>query len=401
MSQMTRRGFAAVTAASYARVMGANDRIGIAVIGAGGRANEHLRHYVRWKDLNISVTGVCDVWRVNKERYAAAAEKSFGVKPRTASNYEEALNWKEADAVLITTPDFAHPIILKAAVEAGKDAYVEKPFATDFPSAKAAFQAVKQSKQIVQVGSQRRSDPLYAAAAKAAREGAVGQITRVEIAVDFQQPRWRRPDEKVLAEDVDWKSFQMGRITQGFNARLLREWQLFQDTTNGLPGLWMSHFIDLVPWFTGDPYPAAVSSEGGVFLWKDGRQTSDVFYTLLKYPKDFVTTWSMTLTNSAGSRNHWYGTLGTLDCEKWHYSGEGSVRPDRVKEVTKLVPAEPPAGDSTVTHVRNWIECMRSRQQPNAPVEAGFSHAVAGVMSSEALRLGRRMRFDPAKLEML
>lgn len=397
-STVSRRSLLAAGAASYSRVLGANDRIGIAVIGAGGRGTAHLRHYVRWKDLNIAVTGVCDVYRPNRDKAAQFAAQNFGVQPRTATDYHEALSWKEADAVLIATPDFGHSPILKAAVEAGKDAYVEKPFGVTFEDAKQAYLAVKKSDRVVQVGTQRRSDPLFAAAARAARSGAVGKITRVEMAVHFQQPRWRRPNEAVKPEDVDWKAFQMGRFDRGFDPRLLREWQLFEETTNGLPGLWMSHYIDLVPWFMDDPYPAAAVSAGGVFLWKDGRKTSDVFYTLLEYPKEFITTWAMSLTNSQGARSLWCGTRGTIDCERWTVSGAGSEQKDAVPSETKLEPAEPVTPDPTVAHVRNWIECMRSRKAPAADVQAGFSHAVAGIMSAEALRQKRRVRFDAGRL---
>lgn len=399
--RISRRSLIAAGAASYARVLGANDRIGIAVVGAGGRGTDHLRHYVRWKDLNITVTGICDVYRPNREKAAGFVAQNFGAQPRTTTDYREALSWKETDAVLIATPDFGHPVILKAAVEAGKDAYVEKPFAVTFADAKAAYLAVKKSDRVVQVGTQRRSDPLFASAAEAARSGAVGKITRVEMAVNFQQPRWRRPDEVVRADDVDWKAFQLGRIEKGFDPRLLREWQLFGETTNGLPGLWMSHFIDLVPWFMDDPYPSAVVSAGGVFLWKDGRKTSDVFYTLLEYPKEFITTWAMSLTNAYGSRNQWCGTRGTIDCERWTVSGAGSEQKDKVAAESKLEPAEPVTPDPTVAHVRNWIECMRSRKAPRADAQAGFSHAVAGIMSAEALKQGRRVRFDAERLELV
>jgi predicted dehydrogenase len=393
---LSRRAFAAgVAASSYSRVLGANDRIRVGMIGVGGRGSENIREIVRVRDLNVTITGICDVWRPNRERAAATVEKQFGEKPKATTNYLEMLSWKDIDAVVIATPDFSHPIILKAAVEAGKDAYVEKPFGVTFEDAKAAYLAVKRSKQVVQVGTQRRSDGRYQAAAKLVQSGALGKITRVEIGMHFQQQRWKRPEEKIDPADVDWAAFQMGRIRKPFDPRLLREWQLFPETTNGIPGLWMCHFIDLVPWYTGDPYPAGAVSNGGVFLWKDGRKTSDVFYTLLDYPKEMIVMFSMSLTNSAGVRDMWFGTRGTLDGVKWVASGEGSVQKDKLAEAIAIKP------EPTNSHMHNFLECVRSRQQPRADVQAGFSHAVAVIMSAEALEKGRRIRFDPNKLELI
>src|SRR5437763_3255148 len=234
------------------------------------------------------------------------------------------------------------------------------------------------------------------AAAQQVRAGALGKVTRIEFAMAVQAPRWTRPPETIDPADVDWKNFQLGRIQRSFDPRLLREWQLFSgETTNGIPGLWMSHYIDLVPWFTGDLYPAGAVSNGGVYLWKDGRRTSDVFYTLLDYPGEFMVMFTMSLTNAAGIRNVWYGTRGTLDCEKWVSSGEGSTAKDKISAASKIEPV------AVSSHMHNFLECLRSRQQPRADVRAGFSHAVAGIMSATALAEGRRVRFDAAKLEIV
>ena len=394
---MNRRFFlGAATAASAASVAGASDRINIGLIGTGGRGMNHVQDLIKLKDLNLAVTSVCDVFRPNRERGAAATARGLGVTPHTTTDYRELLARKDVDAVIIATPDFGHPIILKAAVEAGKDAYVEKPFATTFVEGKAAYLAVKASNRVVAAGTQRRSDGQFMAAQAKVRGGELGKVTRVEFAMNVQAPRWKRPAENIDPADVDWKMFQLGKLDRPYDPRLLREWQLFStETTNGIPGLWMSHYIDLIPWFLDDPYPSGVVSNGGVYLWKDGRSTSDVFYTLLEYPKEFLVAFSMTLTNAAGIRNMWYGTRGTLDCEKWIISGEGSSMKDKLQAESKIEPLV------TNSHMHDFLECLRSRKQPRADVEAGFSHAVAGIMSATALANGRRMRFDRTKLEIV
>ena len=395
---VTRRAFAATTlsAAATMRVLGANDRIQIGVIGAGDRGTYHLKDLAKLKDLNVTVSAVCDVWRPNREKYAAAVARDFGAPPRTTMDYRELMAWNEVDAVIIATPDFSHPLILEEAVRRRKDAYVEKPFATIFADGKSAYLAARESDRVIAVGTQRRSDGQFIAAARQVRGGALGKVTRVEFAVNFQAPRWKRGAESVDPADVDWKTFQMGRIDRPFDARLLREWQLFAgETTNGIPGLWMSHYIDLVPWFLGDPYPTRVVSNGGVYLWKDGRRTADVFSSLLEYPGGALVSFLMSLTNAAGIRNAWYGTRGTLDCEKWVISGEGSTMQDRIGAAAATEP------EVTDSHMHNFLECVRSRQRPRADVEAGFSHAVAGIMSAQVLEFGRTMRFDREKLEIV
>lgn len=394
--------FAGSTAASLTRARAAafqnspNDRLQIGLIGTGGRMRDHFNELRKIKDSeNLAITAVCDVYRPNREAAAARVEKEYGARPRTTTRYQELLAWKDVDAVVIATPDFSHPIILEEALRAGKDVFVEKPFATDLASAKSAFAAARASDRIVQVGSQRRSDPGFIACARQIRSGILGKITRIDIDNHFQEARWRRDHHMIQASDVDWEAFQLGgRIRQPFDARLFREWQLFEETTNGIPGLWMSHFIDLVAWYLDDPYPRGAVSSGGVYLWKDGRRTADVFHTLVDY-NDCLVSFAMSLTNASQPRNLWYGVRGTLDANALTVTGAGSRDPQRIAQEIRI---QPEAGIEP--HMQNWIRCIRSRKEPRAPVQAGFSHAVAGILASEALRLGKRVRFDAKTLEM-
>jgi predicted dehydrogenase len=176
--------------------------------------------------------------------------------------------------------------------------------------------------------------------------------------------------------------------------RLWREWQLFPETTNGIPGLWMSHLIDLASWFLDDPYPKSAVAAGGVYLWKDGRWTSDVFHTLVEYPKDCLVSFALSLTNSGGGRNLWFGTLGTLDLNRLVATGDGSRDPKRITDTIKI---EQPQVES---HMANFLRAMRTREKPRADIQAGFSHAVAGIMAATALATGRRTTFDPKTLNM-
>ena len=391
----TRRVFMGMAAGSAAFAAGANDRIGIGLIGAGGRGTFHLGDLEKIRSENIAVTAICDVHRPTLEKAITRAERAFGVKPRATTDYRELLTWREVDAVILAAPDFTHSEMTERAVEAGKDVYCEKPMGTRFDEARRAYLAVKRSDRVVQIGTQRRSDPGLAGAAKLMRDGVLGRVTRVDMEVNFQEPRWRRDFEHIQEKDIDWPRFLMGRSDRPFDARRFREWQLFRDYTNGLPGLWMSHFIDLVPWFLEDPYPRSVVASGGVYLWKDGRETEDVIRVLLDYPKGFLVSWAMSLTNAAGARNLWFGTRGTLDADALKITGEGSKQPDRIMAESKVRPIE------MDTHMQNFLRCVRSRKAPRADVQAGFSHAVAGCMAAEALRTGRRVTFDREQLEMV
>jgi predicted dehydrogenase len=392
--KLSRRAFAGAAASSLARAGSASDRISVGIIGVGSRGQFHVRDLAKLTD-QAAVTGLCDVYRPNRELASAMVAKVWGQAPRHTADYRELLGWRDVDAVIIATPDFSHSRILQHAVEAGKDAYCEKPMGTVFSEAKSAYLAVRKSRQVVQIGTQRRSEGPYVAAARLVRAGALGQVTRIDASVNFQEPRWRRDYSKVVQADVAWKPFLMHLPDRPFDARRLREWQLFSDYTNGIAGLWMSHFSDVVHWFMEELYPSGAVANGGVFFWKDGRETSDVFHALLDYPKGFLFSFAMSLTNSAGNRNLWLGSRGTLDMDALTISGDGSKFPDRIANQERIQP------EQVTSHMQNFLDCVRSRSTPRADIQAGFSHAVAGVMASEALRTGRKIGFDRQRLELI
>jgi predicted dehydrogenase len=382
-------------AAAVLPAAAANDRIRLGIIGAGSRGQYLFNEIRRCPDRNVAITAICDVYRPHREALAARAAEVQGLTPRLTPDYRELLGWNDVDAVIIATPDFSHSRILQDAIRRGKDAYCEKPMATTITGARDAFHAVKQSDRVVQIGTQRRSESRYVAAAKLVHSGILGKVTRIDISVNFQEPRWRRDYTQVRPEDLAWPQFLMGRPGSEVNLRRWREWQLFKESTNGIPGLWMSHFADVVAWFMQDPYPATAVANGGVFLWNDGREVEDVFQAALTYPKGFLFTFAMSLTNEAGNRNLWHGTNGTLDADRFLITGAGSRRPERIDREISI-------GEEPVTsHMADFLDCIRSRRQPRGNIESGMSHAVAGCMAAEALAQGRRIGFDPAKLELV
>ena len=395
MTDATRRSFLGTAALAPVLLSGrdtAKDPVRIGLIGAGSRGTYLLEEIAKSGEA-ARVVAVCDVWSVAREKASATVLKASGQAPALSSRYQDLLANKDVEAVIIAAPDFTHSKILLEAIQAGKDVYCEKPMGTDFAEAKAAYLAVKASKQVVQIGTQRRSDPGLMAVAKLMREGVIGKVTRADLQVHFQERRWRRDFTQIDPAGIDWDAFAFGRNVPK-DLRHWREWQLFRETSNGIPGLWMSHLIDLASWFLDDPYPQAVVALGGVYLWNDGRQTQDVFQALLAYPKQCLVSFAMSLTNSGGNRNLWFGTKGTLDADALKITGDGSSMPDRLLEPVKVEKIE------VESHMANFLRCVRSRQTPRATVQSGFSHAVADCMAVAAYETGKRIGFDAQRLEM-
>lgn len=377
------------------RWQGANERLSIGIIGCGGRGRALMAEVNQFsKELNAEISAVCDVYSRNLDAAAAQVQKWFGKEPRKFTNYEDLLALKDVDAVTIATPDFGHPRILINAVRAGKDAYVEKPMASTLKEANEALKAVNETKRVVQVGTQRRSDGHHVAAADIVRSGVLGALSKVSITMNFNEPRWRRSFSHVKETDVDWKRFLMHLKPRPFDASQFVQWHFYRDFTLGLPGLWMSHFIDLIPWFTGDPFPKSAVAHGGTYVWHDGREHADTLHALMEYPKGFLVSFEMRLGNSAGNGVYFYGTNGTLDCLNWKLSSVGGAGANKIKEEVAIKP------QPVIHHMRKWLECIRSHETPNADINAGYQHSIAGIMVAQSLASGRRTVFDP-KAQMI
>ncbi|MDH7482616.1 MAG: Gfo/Idh/MocA family oxidoreductase [Armatimonadota bacterium] len=384
-------GLALGTMLADSRAIGANDRLSIGVIGAGGKGRDNMAQAMRYSDeLNLEITAVCDVWKVNLESAVAAVEKQYGRKPRAFTGYEDLLALDDVDAVLIATPDHLHCRMLIDAMKAGKDVFVEKPMAMFLDQANESLRVQKETGRVVQVGTQRRSDGRHAAAARFIRSGALGKISRVEAAWNDCAPRWRKGDvSNCKPEDVDWKRFLMCAKKRPFNASRFREWQLYRDYTLGPVGLLGSHMIDVVHWFMDDYLPTSCVCHGGNYVWKDGREHEDTIYALFEYPKGFILRYCTGLGNTSGNGCYFYGTNGTFDTVTWKATGDGGSGKDKIKEEIVIQTS------GGVNHMKNFLECIRSRQTPNASIFHGYAHSVCAIMAARSLRTGKRVTFDP------
>ncbi len=370
---------------------GANDRLSIGIIGTGGRGSYLMGRILGLADShNVRVTALCDVWRVNLDKAAGQVEKTLGKKPRTFTRFGDLLALDDVDAVMIATPDFGHTPIMIQALKAGKDVYVEKPMSQEIKAADEAFRLTQENGRIVQVGTQRRSEGKYKAIFRTLSAGTIGHISRISASVDFNQARWLRAYDDCKAKDVDWDAYLFNRPAQPFDPKLLRRWHLYKTCTNGLSGLWMSHFADAVNIIMGSTYPTSAVAHGGTYVWKENREHCDTFHALLDYPEGFLFNWSMGLANSAGGHFTVHGTQGTLDVDKMTYSGAGGPGGKEPIPTTKVTGARP-----NENHQANWIECLRSRKRPNASIDYGHRHAVATIMTAAALHTGQRQIYDP------
>lgn len=392
---VSRRGF--LTASGLAvgagmvvsrSVLGANDRIAVGLIGTGGRCESHIAELGKLRDThNVAVVAVCDVWRPNREQAAAEVEKLFGKKPFQTSRFGELLEQKGIDAVVIATPDFAHTPIMIEALKHGKDVYVEKPMSLTVEEANEALDLARKNERVVQAGTQRRSEGCWKAARRFLATGQLGQVTRISAANCFNHARWARDVSDCKPEDVDWDAYLFNRPKVPFDARFLRRWHFYRMCTNGISGLWMSHLIDIAHNVMGASYPNSAVALGGIYVWKDGREHTDVFHALLDYPEGFLFDWCMSLTNAMGTHYTIHGRYGTMEPEKLTYSGEGGEEGKQIAAgKLEAVPNE--------NHMANWLDCIRTRNRPTADIEFGHQHSVATIMAANALETGQRMRYD-------
>lgn len=424
-------GSNAFSASSYRRIVGANDRVRVGIIGFSDRFRSSLAPSFaeHSKDLNFEFMGVSDIWNRRRDE----AESFIKGKGWSASefvkarNNEELLARKDVDAVIISTADFQHALHCVEAVKSGRDVYVEKPFAESLADGKLALKTVEGSKQIVQVGSQRRSAPNYHAANDFIKSGKFGDISMVEMTWNVNQPgRWRRKElvEQIRKEDTDWDRFLLNRPKVEWNPRFYLEFRLFYPYSSGLPGQWMSHQIDTVHWFSGLEAPRSVVANGGVYVWKDGRTNADTFSATFDYgpfdnpDKGFQVIYSARMHQAAGDvKEYYYSNGGMINLDTNKITSEGGLKekdaaamgmkanmlPETSLKTGDKISTDANTGSDPMTslHMRNWMECVRSRKEPNAPARAGFNHSVANIMSTQALHTGKKVTWDPKKSDIV
>jgi predicted dehydrogenase len=422
-------GAMAFSAKSYANIIGANDRVRVGVVGFSDRFRTslfpaYLHHY---QQNNFDIVAVSDLWKKRREEGQAFLKEKLGHDIQACANNDELYKIKDLDAVIISTADFQHALHTIEAVKAGCDTYTEKPFAETMEDNRAALKAVRESGKIVQIGSQRRSGNNYHAAAEFIKAGKFGPIVMVELTWNVNQPgRWRRPAlvAELREQDTDWKRFLLNRPVEAFDARKYLEYRLFWPYSSGMPGQWMSHQIDTVHWFTGLKHPRSVVANGGIYIWKDGRQNWDTTTAVFDYgAEDNTTNFQVVFSSRMGNGDErpaeiYYSNGGELNLNTNKVTPSGGMQEHHAKAMNmkanllpeadisvsaeKVVASAVTGGDVlTSNHMLNWMQSVRNRTQPNAPVEAGYSHSIATIMTNAAVRTGEKATFDEKTQEVM
>ena len=370
-----------------ASALGANDRVRIGVVGTGGRARDLMK---KLRELpGQEVVAVSDVY---EPRMLEAAEIAGG-RPVKMPDYRRMLDDKGVHAVLIGAPDHWHKAMTLEAIAAGKDVYVEKPVSHSIEEGVAMVAAVEASPQVVQTGTQQRSWDHWILGKQIVDSGKLGRVTFVNTY--WYQLRSTQPLPDVDAARLDWKRWLGSARDQPFDAERFLRWRHFKDFGGGVLTDLLTHWIDVVHWYMGVDTPLTAVATGRNYLMKTWEWPDAVTATL-EYPKDFMVTHTGTYGSSIDDGGlEFRGDQGTLkiDRERLLVFNEASKKPgspftpEPEMQVRSL-------GDGSVSHLRNWLDCIRSRKAPNAPMRVGHLAVRAAHIANAALGLGARVRFD-------
>jgi len=383
-------GALAMTASSYSKILGANDKVHLGLIGAGGRGQNVMKTF----QLNstVEVTAVCDVYAGRTDQALSTAPGAHGF-----SDHRKLLDQKYVDAVLIATPDHWHAGIAIDAANAGKDIYVEKPLTLKIEEGPKIVKAVRVNNRVCQVGMQQRSARHYLRAKQEYFDtGRLGKITlaRTWWHGNSAHLRLAPPELQSLPSNLDWARFLGPVKWRDYDPQQYANFRAYLDFGGGQITDLFTHWIDAVHMFMGQDNPISAVAAGGVYHYKDGRTAPDTINVVLEYPNEWSATFEGTLAPGIkGAAVEMAGTEGRLyiDRQKYEFYPAGGGDPD-------IVPFE---GNMTEDHVNNFIDCVRSRKRPNGDVWIGHRSAQASHLGNIAYLQKRRLKFDPDREEIL
>jgi len=386
------RGAAALTAASYSRVLGANDKIQLGVIGCGERGRHDMSQFMMVPTVNVAA--VCDIYgeQIDKARQKAADAKNF-------SDHRKLLEMKEIDAVLIATPDHWHSRVAIDALRAGKDVYVEKPLTLKIEEGPPIVKAARENDRICQVGMQQRSGMHYLQAkSEYFDSGKLGKITMARTWWHGNTYHLRRAPASLQSKpsNLNWARYLGPVKWRDYDPQQYYNFRAYLDFGGGQVTDLFTHWIDVVHMFMGKEIPSSAVAAGGVYHYKDGRTAPDTINVLLEYPSEFTATFEATLAPGVtGAAVEMCGTEGRLwiDRSRYEYYPLGrNVKPTVVKAAPQ---------DMTLDHVKNFLDCVRSRKLPNGDVLIGHRSAQASHLGNLAYMQKRRLAFDTVREEIL
>ncbi len=411
---------------SARQILGANDRVNLGLIGCGGRCQLVTR---LMRELpNVTVGAVCDVYEAN----LAAARDWAGAGCRPYRDFRELLAQKDIDAVVVATPDHWHAIPTVLACQAGKDVYVEKPLTHNVREGRAMIKAARQNNRIVQVGTQHRSAAHYREVARIVQSGELGRVHFVRIwnYVNIYPDGLGHHPDTDTPPGVDWDFYLGPAPYHVFNRnRFLASYRFFYDYAGGMITDFGTHRFDSLHQVMGADAPLSVSASGGRYALDDGGDTPDVIQATYEYP-GFTLSYEALMLNAHGcgggasgrayynargreDRPHgeaFYGTNGTLISDRIGFEIFPELKGSSMRltlgatapsEGFRMKRKEATALDATNLHVRDFIECVRTRRKPVADVEIGHRSTIIGHLGNIAYRTGRKIRWDAAKEEII
>jgi predicted dehydrogenase len=412
-----------LTAAGFGRVLGANERVGVGFIGFGLIGKRHVLDFQSHKDADLVAVAEVHAGRLKE------ATALIGGAVQGYADFRKLLDSKDVQAVVVSTPDHWHALHTMLACAAGKDVYVEKPLTLFVREGRWMIDVARRHKRVVQAGTQQRSGPHYGRARELVRDGQLGKVTSVRMtAFRNVMPGFGRPADADPPADLDWDLWLGPAPKRRYNPnRALYHFRWFWDTSGGQMTNLAAHSLDIVYWFLGVKGPTAVSSAGGRFSLEDNGETPDTQDALFEYP-DFTAVWSHREA-SAGPKAaplEFFGPKGSLSLSRSGFvlTPDPKVPPENAvpqfagahpvggpKRVEKTGPpelwtkaVEDRSGSSAEQlrlHVRNFLDCVKSRREPVSDSEGAHRVATACHLANIALRLGRRLRWDAEREEIV
>jgi len=378
----------AATALSSSRILGANEKVRLALVGCGSRGVGDMNNFLK--------LGAVDVVAVN-DVYPPLMEvaRKTATAARPVKDYRQILEMKDVDAVLVAVPDHWHTPITIDALNAGKDVYVEKPLTLKIEEGPAIVKAARVNGRVCQVGMQQRSGRHYLQAKQEYFDSRkLGKITLVRTwwHGNTYHLRTAPPALKTKPADLDWAGFLGPIAWRDYDPQQFYNWRAYLDYGGGQITDLFTHWIDVVHMFMGQDIPVSASAAGGVYHYKDGRTAPDTINVLLEYPTEFTATFEATLApGMAGAAIEFCGTEGRLWISRSRFDyflgGEGAPVSASVKA----------AGNMDQDHMQNFLDCVKSRALPNGDVLIGHRSAQASHLGNIAYLEKRRIKFDPIR----
>jgi len=367
-----------------------SDQVVLGVIGSGGRGTAVMAVFQQHAEVRIGA--ICDVYEPNLENALSQANKA-GSKPKAYRNYKELLADKDIQAVLIATPEHWHAQMVLDAIAAGKDIYVEKPLCHTPEEGVTLVEAEKKSKCVIQVGMQRRSYDLYLNARKIVAAGSLGKVRMVRSW--WLNNSLGASPAQALNGKLDWEQWEGPAERRPFAADRFRNWREYSEYSGGIVADQGAHVFDGIHLLMNASYPLAVNASAGR-VHKAGVDTPESVVVIAEYPEDFLAVFTinyaaMHYKAKNDQLSQLDGDAARLDIgrEEFKVFRQGSEGQAETAQTSELG-----FGHATELHVANFLECVKTRNTPTAPMKLGFQAALVIQMANLSLKQGRRLRWN-------